>query len=133
MPARLSLAAFLAGSALACLAVAGGAPPVDGSKLPPRPYISGTYVEFDCSQIPPRMILRVGKKRVALLVDSVERMFVYGRPDEDDVEMTCGLQKAAPQIWVEYDPPSASQRGVKGLVRAIHFEALPLPARLKTR
>jgi len=105
-----------------------GAPP----RQPVRPYVSGSFVDFDCSSIPPRLILLAGKQRIAFLMDSVERVRITGLPEAKQLEMVCGPQKPAVEIWVEYDTPSASQRGVRGLTRAIHFEPVPGTV-LKTR
>jgi Tfp pilus assembly protein PilF len=98
---------------------------------PSRPFVSGMFTDFDCSSVPPRMILQVGKEKVAMLLDAVDRLLAYGLPDGKGIELSCGPQKPAAEVWVEYDPPSANQRRVKGLARAIHFE--PPPSGLKTR
>lgn len=103
------------------------------SKLPARPYVAGMMVNLDCSSIPPRIILLLptGKERVPFLVDSVDLLLVYGLPDGKGMEMSCGPVKPE-AVWIEYDMPSAAQRGVRGLARAIHFEPVPATT-LKTR
>jgi hypothetical protein len=100
------------------------------AQTPKRPWVAGSWVEVDCRGIPPKLILRTGKLRVAFLLDTVEALEVSGTGNDEPLELPCGSHKPTP-VWVEYDSPSANQRGVKGLARAIHFE--PAPSGLKTR
>lgn len=46
------------------------------------------------------------------------------------VDMNCGPQKPV-AVWIEYDSPPSDEPGLKGIVRAIHYE--PEPGKLKLR
>ena len=104
--------------------------PGNAAPLARRPWIAGLWIEVDCRGIPPKLILRTGKSRVAFLLDAVDGLEVSGTANDEPLELPCGEHPPV-TVWIEYDQPSASQRGVKGLVRAIHFE--PVPSGLKTR
>ncbi len=92
--------------------------------LPQRPFIAGTMVELDCKNTPPNLVvLQPGKGRVSFLMDEPRSIVLSGLKDAI-IDMNCGPQKPA-AVWVEYAEPAPTQKGIAGLVRAIHFEPLP--------
>lgn len=96
----------------------------DTPKLPQRPFAVGSMAELDCKNAPPTLVLlQTGVGRVGFLMDEPRSITLSGLKDVI-IDMNCGPQKPA-AVWVEYEPPSPTQKGVKGLVRAIHFEPLP--------
>jgi hypothetical protein len=95
---------------------------VRAREVPGRPVIGGAFVEMDCRRQPPKLVLRNGAARTVLLLDDVRKLQIGGLPI--GAEVACGPQKGAP-VWIEYEPPSARQAGVMGLVRVLHFEPMP--------
>jgi hypothetical protein len=110
--------------------VLGGALSISDAQTLKRSWVAGSWIEVDCRGIPPKLILRVGKSKAAYLLDSMDALEVTGTGSDEPLELPCGAHKPT-TVWIEYEQPSANQRGVKGLVRAIHFE--PPPSGLKTR
>jgi hypothetical protein len=93
------------------------------------PSVSGTLVELDCKGRQPRFVLQTAAGRVALLMDDPKSVLISGL-SEGTVDLNCGPLKQV-AVWIQYAPPTAAAVGVKGIVRAIHYE--PEPGKLKAR
>jgi len=93
------------------------------------PSISGTLVELDCKGAQPKFVLQTASGRVSFLMDDPTKVLISGLP-ENTIDMNCGPQKQV-AIRIQYEPPTAALAGVKGIVRAIHYE--PEPGKLKAR
>lgn len=90
------------------------------------PSVAGTFVEFDCTKKQQRFVLKTPEGKVSFLMDDPEKIFIRGR-DSATIELNCGAQKEAVPVWIEYDPPPASEADVRGIARFVHFEAPGTP------
>lgn len=93
------------------------------------PSVSGTLVELDCKGPQPKFVLQAESGRISFVMDDPKKVLISGLP-ENTIDMNCGPQKQV-AVWIQYDPPTAAAAGVKGIVRAIHYE--PEPGKLKGR
>jgi Tfp pilus assembly protein PilF len=93
------------------------------------PSVSGTLVELDCKGSLPKFVLQAEGGRVSLLMDDPKSVLISGLA-EGTIDLNCGPLKHV-AVWIQYDPPTAAAPGVKGIVRAIHYE--PEPGKLKAR
>jgi len=93
------------------------------------PSVSGTLVELDCKGPLPKFVLQAEGGRVSLLMDDPKSVLISGLA-EGTIDLNCGPLKQV-AVWIQYDPPTAAAAGVKGIVRAIHYE--PQPGQLKAR
>jgi tetratricopeptide (TPR) repeat protein len=84
------------------------------------PLAIGNLVELDCRGPLPKFLVQTADGPVALLMDDPKKVLISGLK-ENTIDMNCGPQKPV-AVWIEYAPPDASQPGVKGIARAIHFE-----------
>ena len=93
------------------------------------PAVSGTLLELDCKGPLPKFVLQAEGGRVSLLMDDPKTVLISGLA-EGTIDLDCGPLKQV-AVWIQYDPPTAAMAGVKGIVRAIHYE--PEPGKLKAR
>ena len=91
------------------------------------PSVAGTLVELDCKGPLPKFVLQAEGGRISFVMDDPKRVLISGLA-ENTIDLNCGPQKQV-AVWIQYDPPTAP--GVKGIVRAIHYE--PEPGKLKAR
>ncbi len=91
------------------------------------PSFSGTLVELDCKGALPKFVVQAAGGRVSFAMDDPKRVLISGLA-ENTIDLNCGPQKQV-AVWIQYDPPTGP--GVKGIVRAIHYE--PEPGKLKAR
>jgi hypothetical protein len=84
-------------------------------------------VELDCKGSLPKFVLQAAGGRVSFVMDDPKRVLISGLA-ENTIDLNCGPQKQV-AVWIQYDPPPGP--GVKGIVRAIHYE--PEPGKLKAR
>lgn len=87
-----------------------------------RPSVAGTFVEFSCAKKQPRFVLNTPEGKVSFLMEDPEKVFIRGR-ESQTIDLYCGAQKEAAPVWIEYDPPPASETDVRGIARIVHFEA----------
>jgi len=90
------------------------------------PSVAGTFVEFDCAKKQPRFVLNTPEGKVSFLMEDPQKVFIRGRESET-IDLYCGAQKEAAPVWIEYDPPPASETDVRGIARFVHFEAPGAP------
>jgi tetratricopeptide (TPR) repeat protein len=88
-----------------------------------RPFVTGTFVEFNCSGKKPRFVLKTQQGNVSFLMDDPKGVFIRGR-DNDTIDLYCGAQKEALAVRIEYDPPPSSENSVRGIARIVQFEAV---------
>jgi tetratricopeptide (TPR) repeat protein len=88
---------------------------------PSYPSVAGTFVEFNCDRKQPRFVLKTPEGKVSFLMEDPRKLFIRGR-DSDTIDLYCGVQKEATPVWIEYDPPPASETDVRGIARFVHFE-----------
>lgn len=115
----------------ATAAAMNAAPPVlrrnDGAAAPQlisrasHPSVAGTFVEFNCEKKQPRFVLNTPEGKVSFLMDDPQKVFIRGR-ESDTIDLYCGAQKETAPVWIEYDPPPASETDVRGIARFVHFE-----------
>jgi Tfp pilus assembly protein PilF len=103
--------------------------PQPAPAIPQMPSIAGNLAELDCKGPLPKFVLQTDNGRVSLLMDDPVKILITGL-QEGAVDMNCGPQKQV-AVWIEYEPPPAGQPGVKGIVRAIHYE--PPAGKLRQR
>jgi hypothetical protein len=96
--------------------------PATAPRLISRPSVAGTFVEFDCTKKQPRFVLSTTEGKVSFLMEDPQKVFIRGR-DSDTIDLYCGTQKEAAPVWIEYDPPPATEADVRGIARFVHFEA----------
>ncbi len=85
------------------------------------PSIAGTLVELDCKGPQPKFVLQTEGGQVSFLMDDPKNVLISGLT-ENTVDMNCGPQKQV-VVSIQYEPPPAAATGVKGIVRAIRYEA----------
>ncbi len=85
------------------------------------PALAGTLVELDCKGPQPKFVLQTEGGRVSFLMDDPKNVLISGLA-ENTVDMNCGPQKQA-AVTIQYEPAPAGAAGVKGIVRAIRYEA----------
>jgi tetratricopeptide (TPR) repeat protein len=85
-----------------------------------KPSASGRFVELDCRAKQPRMIVETATGRRAFLLEVPSKVVILAGSN-GPVDMTCGRQKTTANVTVEYDPPSANQTGIDGIVRTLAF------------
>jgi len=85
------------------------------------PAIAGTLVELDCKGPQPKFVLQAEGGRVSFVMDDPKNVLISGLA-ENTIDMNCGPQKPA-AVTIQYEPPPAGAAGVKGIVRAIRYEA----------
>lgn len=108
------------------------AQPLSPERAPARlelPSVSGTLVELDCKGPLPKFVLQAEGGRVSLLMDDPKSVLISGL-SEGTIDLNCGPLKQV-AVWIQYDPPTVAAPGLKGIVRAIHYE--PEPGKLKAR
>jgi hypothetical protein len=103
--------------------------PAPGPARLELPSVSGTLVELDCKGSLPKFVLQADGGRVALLMDDPKSVLISGLA-ENTIDLNCGPLKQV-AVWIQYAPPPAAAAGVKGIVRAIHYE--PEAGKLKAR
>ena len=54
-------------------------------------------------------------------MDDPQKVIIRGR-ESDTIDLYCGPQKEASPVWIEYDPPPASETDIRGIARFVHFE-----------
>jgi len=91
------------------------------------PSVSGTLVELDCKGPLPKFVMLAAGGRVSFVMDDPKSVLISGLA-ENTIDLNCGPLKQA-AVWIQYAPPTGP--GVKGIVRAIHYE--PEPGKLKAR
>jgi len=91
------------------------------------PSVSGTLVELDCKGPLPKFVMQAAGGRVSFVMDDPKSVLISGLA-ENTIDLNCGPLKQA-AVWIQYAPPTGP--GVKGIVRAIHYE--PEPGKLKAR
>jgi hypothetical protein len=82
--------------------------------------LTGKLVEFVCGDSP-KLIVETSSGRKTLLIERPDRIVVTGR-EAGHAEMSCGPQKPAAAVEIEYDQPGAGT-AVDGLVRSVAFAA----------
>jgi tetratricopeptide (TPR) repeat protein len=85
------------------------------------PSLAGTLVELDCKGPLPKFVLQTEGGRVSFLMDDPKSVLISGLA-EGTIDMNCGAQKQA-AVSIQYEPPPPGATGVKGIVRAIRYEA----------
>ena len=85
------------------------------------PALAGTLVELDCKGPQPKFVLQTEGGRVSFVMDDPKSVLISGLA-ENTIDMNCGPQKQA-AVTIQYEPAPAGAAGVKGIVRAIRYEA----------
>ncbi len=81
---------------------------------------SGNFVELDCREKQPRMIVETTEGKKIFVIENPERVVITAGSD-GPVDMQCGPQKTPAKVSVGYDPAPANLPGVLGLVRTLAF------------
>jgi len=79
----------------------------------------GNFVELDCRNPQPRVVLQVGAAKELYLIDDPQKIHLTGN---GTLDLNCGPQKPV-AVGLEYAPPEGAESEVKGVVRAIYFGA----------
>jgi hypothetical protein len=89
---------------------------------PPHPLASasGKFVELDCRDKQPRMIVETAGGKKIFVIEDPQRVVITAGSD-GPVDMQCGPQKTPGKVDVGYDPAPANLPGVLGLVRTLAF------------
>jgi hypothetical protein len=86
------------------------------------PSIKGKFIELDCAA-QPKVVLQTNEGKVSFLMDEPDKVTVSGLGSAT-IDLKCGSQKPA-AVNVRYEPATAPQGELKGMVRAIEFEPEP--------
>ena len=89
-------------------------------EVPSRPTLAGNFVELDCRNQPPRMIIETtAGRKTFLLADPGKVIITAG--SEGPVDMACGIQKKPAKVEIGYDPPPDNASGLQGVVKTLAF------------
>lgn len=82
------------------------------------PSVSGTFVEFQCTDTQPRIVMETDQGKKMFVIEDPEKIVIVGR-EGGKVDLQCGAQQRLP-IRVEFSP--ASVPGLDGSVQVLYFE-----------
>lgn len=99
---------------------AAGPGEIASTATPSRPSASGEFVELDCRESQPRMIIETAEGRRAFIIEDPTKVAITAG-SEGPIDMTCGPQKQRVKVTLEFAVAPPSLAGVTGIVRTLAF------------